>query len=251
MKKTLITSIGRTGTVSLTHFLDSIERVSCYHEKERLDVPFLFLSQLDQFSTVTSGYLSNRDKEAAATDADFYIEVNPYFRFSDPEILDDLNWQLLYLVRHPKSYMESVYTRILFTEGDVVLGQMPDNDDPVASQWINLSRFQKLCWYYGKVHRHIIASEKEFYRFEDVISGDDTLKKLVAYIGIDTAKVADFRLMKLNSSFKNRLKAKLIALAKGSQPVPKPLDWNTLSEAELAFYKEHCVQPAKELGYVL
>ncbi|RFN57969.1 hypothetical protein [Marixanthomonas ophiurae] len=251
MKKVLITSIGRTGTVSLTQFLNTIDQVSCFHEKERQDVPFLFLSQLNQFSNITENYFKQRDIEASKMDCDFYIEVNPYFRFADKKILDSLGWEKVFIVRNPRTYLESVYTRNLYTKSDTTCGQFPDNSDPISKEWETLTRFQKLCWYYGKVHEYIAQSENSNYQFEKLTSSPEALKKLIFDIGIDQTRIENYHLPKRNTSFKNKIKRKISSTLKNESTVIKPLDWTKLSEDEMKFYNLYCKKPAKSLGYVL
>ncbi len=251
MKKILITSIGRTGTVSLAHFLNEIPGVICFHEKERLDVSYLFLSQLKQYSNITNGYLENRDRELESLNCDIYIEVNPYLRFADDAFLKELGWQKIYLVRHPKTYLESVYTRNLFTKNDYVLNQYPQNEDEFSKNWYFQTRFQKLCWYYSKVHNHIISSKSNYYRFEELITDSEKLKEFVGSIGVETNNIKSFILPKLNSSFRNKIRQKIIATAKGNKMLIEPLDWDKLSKAELETYHSSCKTFEKLLGYVL
>tara|TARA_R100001369_G_scaffold92814_1_gene140082 strand:+ start:2491 stop:3246 length:756 start_codon:yes stop_codon:yes gene_type:complete len=251
MKKVLITSIGRTGTVSLTNFLNTIDGVCCFHEKNRQDVPFLFLSQLDQFSNIKENYLKQRDIQASKVECKFYIEVNPYFRFVEKKTLDSLGWRKIFIVRNPKSYIESVYTRNLFTEKDIICGQFPDNNDSVSKLWGDLTRFQKICWYYGKVHKHILDSNYPYYRFEDLVNSPSSLKDLLVSLGVSDFNINGAKLPKHREFWKTKLKKKLMALTKSEINYSSKLNWNSLAEAELEFYNIHCVIPAKKLGYVL
>ena len=251
MKKILITSIGRTGTLSLTHYLDSLSQVRCIHEKDRQDVPFLFLSQVDKFSNITNQYLTKRDSQLSQLDCDYYIEVNPYFRFASDQQLSNLGWETVYLVRKSKTYLESVYTRKLFSDEDYVLNQMPNNDDPYSANWFSLSRFQKLCWYYSRAHQHILNSGKSYYRFEEIVKDEKALKELLSHMGLNVPAISNFELPKLNSSFKNKIKRKLLAFVRGEKTKVESLDWTKLTQEDLKTYDELCVSLEKKMGYVL
>lgn len=251
MKKILITSIGRTGTVSLAHFLNEIPGVICFHEKERQDVSFLFLSQLDQYSSLTKSYIKKRNKEINSLQCDFYIEVNPYLRYADNSLLSSLGWKKIFLVRNPKTYIESVFVRKLFTTEDTILNQYPDNDDSYSNIWHELSRFQKICWYYAKTHQYILSSNNDFYRFEDFINNPENLKFFVENLGIEISKVKSFNLPKLNTSLKHKLRRKLLAKAKGENYRITPIKWANLKINEKETYKTLCETLEKKLGYVL
>ena len=252
MEKILITSIGRTGTKSLAYFLDDISGVQCFHHKEgNKDLPFLFLSQLKDYSNITTDYLKKRNKVAEKAKTNFYIEVNPYFRFANTEILQKLGWKKIFIVRHPKSYLESVYKRTLFTDEDYIINQYPNDDDPFSEKWNTITRFEKLCWCYKKVHEHILDTETPFYRFEDLVKKPDTLKSLVETIGIDTSKINSFKLPKRNTSKQNKFRHVIKAGLRGKATKVSPLIWSSLTAKEKETYETHCLPLAKRLGYVL
>lgn len=252
MKKYLITSIGRTGTKSLTNYLNQIPGVTCFHhKKERRDLPFLFLSQRKEFSNVNRAYLEEVDASAKKFGGEFYIEVNPYLRFADAGVLKELEWEKLFLVRDMKTYLESVYIRELFSEDDYLLNQIPDDSDPISSKWGSLTRFEKLCWYYYKVHSYILDSGISFYRFEEISENPLALKQLVSDIGIDTSKVKCFDLPVMNTSFKYKFQNKIKATLRGKTRTIEVLNWENLSKSELQFFQTYNDELAKRLGYVL
>ena len=251
MNKILITSIGRTGTKSLSSFLDLIPDVCSFHEKEKQDISFLFLSQLSQYSNLTKSYLTKRDKEILPQKEQHYIEVNPYFRFADAKVLKSLGWKKIFITRHPKTYLESVYTRSLFTDEDNGVSQFPDNNDPISEKWYSLSRFQKLCWYYAKAHQYIVASNLPIYRMEDLFSNSENLKSFISDLGIDVSSLKSFQLPKVNTSAEYQLKNKIKSLVKGEKFNIQRLNWNALTEEELETYNNYCKPLLKPLGYVL
>lgn len=252
MKKVLITSIGRTGTKSLTSFLDEIPGVTCFHHKiGRRDVPYLFMSQRPEFSNLNRAYLKNRDLSTQKINDDFYIEVNPYLRFADHKMLEELGWEKLYLVRHPKTYLNSVYVRELFSVDDYMISQYPDNNDVYSTLWTDMTRFEKLCWYYFQVHNYILDTGAPFYRFEEIAKNPEKLRELVSQIGIDVKKVPFFELPRINTSAKFKFKSMVRAALKGETKKIETLDWEKLTPKELKTYDELCDSVGKRLGYVL
>ncbi len=252
MKKFLITSIGRTGTKSVQKYLDAIPGVLCFHHKVgRKDVPFLFLSQIEEYSNITSAYLEERTKEAETCKEEYYIEVNPYLRFADPKVLKQLGWEKLFLVRHPKTYLESVFIRELFSEYDNSLHQMPSNEDPFSEKWTEATRFQKLCWYYAYTHEYIEKSGNKYYRYEDVVKKKQVLEDFLDHIGISKKASENTPLPKLNTTGTYKMRRSMRALLDGKWPDITPLDWSKLSEEELGTYRELCLPIAEKLGYVL
>ena len=251
MNKILITSIGRTGTVSLAHYLNDLAGVTCYHERERQDVGFLFLSQTSDYKTLTKAYLTRRDAQITKEQPEFYIEVNPYLRFANSDTLTQLGWSKIMLSRHPKSYLESVFTRRLFSPQDIMLDQLPNDSDPFAATWYDLSRFEKLCWYYNKVAQYMLKADCKVFKFEDIIKGETGLAQLTQAVGIPKEKISSYQLPKMNASASASLKARVKQLVVGKPYADTPLHWDQLTAQELDTYNTLCVPVAKELGYVL
>lgn len=251
MNKILITSIGRTGTKSLSAYLDSIPNVRSYHEREKQDISYLFLSQLETYSNYANNYLINRDSLISKEKEEVYIDVNPYLRFANFDLLASLGWKSFFIVRHPKTYLESVYKRSLFSKNDTSLSQMPKNEDPINNDWFQLSRFQKLCWYYAAVHKHVLSSNIPFYKMEDLINKPHIVKELIVDLGIDLKLVTSFNLPKTNSSTEYILKNKVKSFIKGEENISQTLEWDTLSTEEINTYLKYCKPLLKPLGYAL
>ncbi|PVW15764.1 hypothetical protein [Marixanthomonas spongiae] len=251
MRKILITSIGRTATLSLSKFLNTFENVQCFHEKERQDVPLFFLSQIDQFSNLVKGYFEHRNTTVNNLNCSTYIEVNPYFRFVDETLLKSLGWRKIGVVRHPKTYLESVFVRKLFTESDVLCSQFPDNSDAVSATWHTLSRFQKLCWYYGEVHEYFLKSNLPIYRFEDLVGSSSHLKNFVSDMGLPVSEKDTWKLPKHNTALEFATKQKIASIFKKERSESPSLNWKAITPSEMDFYQEYCVNPAKKLGYAI
>lgn len=247
VEKILITSTGRTATRSLADFCNAIEGVVCYHEKHRNDVQLLFISQLPQYSTLVKEYLTKRMSEMDKAAGSHFVEVNPYFRFVDNDLLKGMGWKKIGIIRHPKTYLESVFERPLFTKYDVLLNQFPSNSDPASEKWTHWSRFQKLCWYYASANNFLLQSEIPMFQFEKLVNQDAQVKELLTLMNIDITNVSNFNLPKRNSSARFSSTKQLKQLFGNDTFRPEQLDWETLSAAEKQTYTEYCQPIIKQV----
>lgn len=247
MHKVLITSQGRTATVSINRALQTLPQVRSYHERKRTDLPFLFYSQLQTFEQLTQEYLIAEDTFAEASSGDFYVAVNPYFRFAGAILEEQFGWRVAHLVRHPKTYLESVYPRRIFTEFDTGLHQLPMSDDPFQAKWHRASRFEKLCWYYAKTLTYFKSSNINWYKYEELTRSTKAINEMMEDLGLPLF-AADFKLTRFNS--KNALKNKLISL-KNPSFKPEQLRWESLSPTEMDTYRTYFEPLAQYFGYDL
>ena len=155
------------------------------------------------------------------------------------------------LSRHPKTYLESVFTRRLYQDSDVLLDQLPQDGDPMAEGWFDRTRFEKLCWYYSKVANFMLDSEVRVYKFEELIKGGEVLKQFLQDNDLPIPADSSLQLPKRNASGASTLKARLKTAIAGKDFDDSPLDWNALSQDELKTFNELCAPVAKKLGYVL
>ncbi|MDC7999125.1 hypothetical protein [Gilvibacter sediminis] len=235
-KKVLITSIGRTATLSLTQWLNQISGVQAYHERGKEDPFFLYLSQFKAYTEFTQQYLSQRDALSEQSAEEIYVEVNPYFRFADRDFLKDLGWIKLFLVRHPRTYLESVYRRKLFTTADTSFQKLPEPNDDMYKQWKESSRFQKLCWYYTQVHQYVLKEQYTYFRSEALIKNRPVQEEFLNAIGLEhQTEIPDFpHLNQSNSGMRG-----------------ETLDWSALTSNDLETYEELCKPLIVKLGYEL
>lgn len=235
-KKVLITSIGRTATLSLTQWLNQISGVEAYHERGKEDPYFLYLSQFKAYTEFTQQYLSQRDALSKQSAEDTYVEVNPYFRFADPDFLKDLGWIKVFLVRHPKTYLESVYRRKLFTAADTSFQKLPEPNDDMHKHWDEYSRFQKLCWYYTQVHEFMLKGQYTYFKSETLIKDRTVQGEFLKAIGLEhQTEIPD--VPHLNQS--------------NSGMPGETLDWSDLTSSDLETYEKLCKPLIVKLGYEL
>ncbi|GEM_PF-6275141 len=232
MNKVLITSQGRTATLSLNQGLDKIGGVCSFHERRSTDVPFLFYSQQDQYRTITQDYLKEEDAFASTQDQAHFVAVNPYFRFVGQQLRDNFGWQVAHLVRHPKTYLESVFQRSIFTRDDKGLHQLPQDNDNFSTQWNNATRFEKLCWYYAKTLSYFAQTDIQWFQYETVVAHPSGLNNLLTAVGLPEVP-ADFELPRTNAG--PSIKTKLIRTLRNQQ-IPAPLDWGELTTREQETY---------------
>ena len=248
-QKVLITSIGRTATSSLNALLNQLPNVSSYHERGTGDPYFLCLSRYSAYQNFCKDYLNSRDLLANKSEAEFYVEVNPYFRFADVDHLKSLGWNIIFLVRHPKTYLESVFNRALFTDHDRSFQKLPSQSDPFYDNWDTSSRFEKLCWYYHDVHTHILAKNQPIITYESLSEGVG-LAQLLEQIGLNT-KVDRLRLPYLNKSEAHNKRQFLRKLLGRPTNMGAQLQWTSLSAQELNTYQKLCKPLITKLGYEL
>lgn len=249
MNKVLITSQGRTATVSLNDYLNDLPEVVSYHERRRSDVQFLFYSQQSDYEVLTKAHLDQENEFAKACKFDHYVAVNPYYRFAGALLKEHYGWNVAHIVRHPKSYLESVFVRKTLGPNDVILQQLPKDSDRFAAHWPAATRFEKLCWYYGNTLAYFAQSDIAWYPFESITSDGEALSKMIADLGLPTGG-NHLQLKQKNSrySVENPLRA-LKKMAKNSPS--KALQWSQLSERELETYHSTFIDLAKHFGYVL
>ncbi|WP_435577585.1 hypothetical protein [Gilvibacter sp.] len=235
-RKVLITSIGRTATLSLTQWMNQFPGVQAYHERGKDDPYFLYLSQFDAYAHFTEHYLNQRDALALKSGSDTYLEVNPYFRFANQDHLKKLGWSTVFIVRHPRTYLTSVYRRKLFTAADTSFQKLPESNDLMYSEWDRSSRFQKLCWYYAQVHQYILNGQYTFFQSETLVEDRAVQEEFLKAIGLDQiSEIPNFP--HLNQSHKSTL--------------THQLDWDSLSADDMKTYTDLCTPLIAKLGYEL
>lgn len=248
MNKVLITSQGRTATVSLNNYLNKLEGVSSFHERRRQDVPFLFYSQLSEYKELTYQYVLREEQFVGSQQSEHAVIVNPYFRFAGNIFKEEFNWKVAHIVRDPRTYLESLYKRNTFTKHDVLLNQLPKSSDPFASKWNQATRFEKLCWYYSNTLHYFAASNIKWYRFEEITSKPEALHKMLKDLSLPINPTLS---LSIENSGVN-LKTKLATIKrKGFLATAPVLNWDTLSTKEINTYHELLDSPAKHFGYVL
>lgn len=248
MNKVLITSQGRTATLSLSQSLDKLGGVRSFHERSAIDGPsFLFRSQSSDNREEILTYLKSEDQFATALNAANYVAVNPYYRFAGDLLRKHFGWKIAHLVRHPKTYLESVYVRNTFTPADKGEYRLPVKEDPFHSQWGSATRFERLCWYYAKTLVYFAKSDINWYKFEEIIADVSALNKMQEDLGLPVFP-DDFTLPQTNSrpGYRQRLKYHL-----GLSIKPKPLNWGQLKEHELKTYHQFFDPLAKHFNYDL
>jgi hypothetical protein len=234
MNKVLITSQGRTATTSINKALQSLPKVTSFHERQRTDVSFLFYSQLAEFQQLTQDYLKKENEFANASSGDHFVAVNPYFRFAGAQLSEAFGWKVAHLIRHPKTYLESVFPRRIFTQYDTGLHQLPKANDPFQSKWQEASRFEKLCWYYAHTLKYFKTSDFTCYKYEDIVHSEAAMNKMMD--DLDLPKFdRGFKLGKFNS--KQSLRNRLVAI-KNQRFSSTPLAWKKLSTNDMQTYHE-------------
>ena len=87
-----------------------------------------------------------------------YGESNGYLRYFSRWLTNNLDARVVHIHRDGRSFLNSAYTRPVYTEHEAGTPAVPRDDDPAASQWAGWSRFQRLCWYWDFTNRFLLET---------------------------------------------------------------------------------------------
>lgn len=248
MNKVLITSQGRTATLSLSQSLNELPGVRSFHERQSsVDREILHLSQSAEHQEGIRDYLRQENAFANSLQTTHYVAVNPYLRFTGPVLEQEFGWNVAHLVRHPKTYLESVYVRNTLRSSSAELKEAPEEDDPFASRWKLATRFEKLCWYYARTLSYFANTTISWYKYEEITTDVWALNTMLNDLGLPPF-ASNFTLPRTNAqlNYKQRLR-QYLSLA----VFPKNLNWNQLEDRELETYHYFFNPLAKHFGYDL
>jgi hypothetical protein len=182
---------GRSGTAFLASLLDTDPRARVHHEPWPLDRQILGLSRTGRFSTVVDSLLEERFtaqfSERGAVPV--YGEVNSYLRYNADWLRDRLSATLLHVVRDGRDFVRSAWIREAQRPAHAQLPIVPDDDDPFASRWGSMSRFERICWIWRHTNEMLAESVPVWMRLEDLLSSYETFRsKLLDPIGLDVSE---------------------------------------------------------------
>lgn len=178
MRMFFIHALGRSGTRFLSSLLAHDSRAVVHHEPYEMDHKILQLRHAG-FHTVADGMLEGRFEQllAGAAGAECYCEVNSYLRYEVDWLHRRFDPLMIHLVRDGRAFVRSAYVRGLYTAQETDGPIVPHDEDPYASRWAALSRFEKLCWYWTHTNEFLGQRLERLVRFEDVLRDFDLLKR--------------------------------------------------------------------------
>lgn len=253
-----ITSLGRSGTKFFANMLNYNEEVMCFHEPYREDYVNLPLSYYSKDLKVLNANLIARFKDVESKikqkdNCKYYGEVNSLLRYNTSWLRENLNAKIAHVVRDPKKVVPSIYSRNVYKEGSSHLEIVPNNADLYADQWLEMSRFEKICWYWTHTNNMLLESVDRCFKFEDLISNYTEFQELVDYLEIPMISESVWKtevLKPKNTSKKAifRTKAKSILQLKDSnvEQIGYYKDWSMEMKAS---FKSICGETANKMGY--
>ncbi len=205
-----IVSTGRTGTKSLANFFNQFAGIVSKHEPipDCLLLGNYFARNLLTFEEARDRLRRDRqvtlNRIADETTIDTYIESNNRLYSLIPVIRDVFpEPRFVHIVRDGRDVVRSMMSRSAFKPGDRYrLKASQLNADPYASRWENLSRFEKICWWWqkkdGLIRKALNYGEDNItLKFEDLFSShrdEKEIRRLVDFAqpnSIDNALVVE------------------------------------------------------------
>ena len=170
-----ILSLGRSGSLFLSDLLHQAEKISVFHEPNRLD--FLAYLQAHDSSDRAKEYIINFRKKfiynlARKMQVSNYGEVNSILRRHAAILQQEIpNATFIHLVRDGRDVVRSMMARRTFTYKDPITQFIaPKPGEAYFQEWPKMSRFEKLCWYWLYENKILTNHLETFIRFEDLIS---------------------------------------------------------------------------------
>ncbi|MDA7558633.1 sulfotransferase domain-containing protein [Flavobacteriaceae bacterium] len=258
MKYFFITSLGRSGTKFFASMLNKSSEVMCFHEPYREDYVNLLLSYYAGDLKALETNLQERFKDverkiSGNSSCNYYGEVNSLLRYNTIWLKENLNAKVAHVVRDPKKVVPSIYSRNVYKEGGSHLEIVPNNANAYASQWLKMSRFEKICWYWTHTNNRLSDDLERCFKFEDLISDYSKFQELINYLEIPmlSESVWKTEVSKPKNTSKTaifRVKAKSMLQFKESD-VELIGGYNEWTEDMKKSFNAICGDTAKKMGY--
>jgi hypothetical protein len=170
MKTFFVLALGRSGTAFLAALLGRDRKAVVHHEPYRLDHHLPFLRRAGVFDTVVDGLLEQRFTTLhRGIDPSVYGEVNSYLRYEVDWLRRRFDPALVHLVRDGRDFVRSAYIRDVYSPTESEPPIVPKNGDPYATRWTDMTRFERLCWYWMRTNEELAEKIPAPVRLEDVV----------------------------------------------------------------------------------
>jgi hypothetical protein len=257
MRYFFILALGRSGTNFLARLLDHDRRGTVRHETYPLDPRLIVLRRVGSYSQSLDHLLDVRFKDRVPAEGEFYGEVNSYLRYEADWLRKRFDPVLIHLVRDGRAFVRSANIRGVYTPYEMDGPILPRDDDPYASQWAGMNRFERLCWYWMHTNEHLAAGVERCVRLEDLLADYEVLRREVLEptgLRIDEAtwrREVD-RPKNTSRIYKLRLAAARLRRGRRSVPTFEPLPhWSQWDESMTRRFEEICGPTMRRLGYEL
>ena len=185
-----ILAIGRSGTMFLSQLLNKSPKAFVVHEPVRTD--FRAYKQAFFSEIKANKYFSKfRKKEIFLRNhklnINTYGEVNSVLRRHCNAIKTSFpTAKVLHLVRDGRDVVRSMLSRKTMTNVDQnTKNIMPKNGDQWYDEWGNMTRFERLCWYWNIENHYLLDNIGKIIQFENLISSYEYFQeKLLIPLGL-------------------------------------------------------------------
>ncbi|HSE84297.1 MAG TPA: sulfotransferase [Thermodesulfobacteriota bacterium] len=181
-----VLSLGRSGTKLLADLLNEAPGTCVAHEPVIED----FRAHQEAFHSEESArnyirHFRRKEiylrvgKEAIST----YGEVNSVLRRHCNALREAFpNATFIHLIRDGRDVVRSMISRKTMTLWDDHTRHIyPTEGDPYRTKWSDMSRFERLCWYWQVENRYLRAFVEEKVRFEELITSYEYFKQNILY----------------------------------------------------------------------
>lgn len=189
-----ILAMGRSGTKFLAHLLNKSKEAYVVHEPVYSD----FQAYQEAFYSEEKGlkYIRNfRKKEIYLRIRNkgikTYGEVNSALRRHYNALKEEFpNATFIHLIRDGRDVVRSAMSRWTMTSKDPNTKLIhPTNGDPYKERWSEMSRFEKLCWYWQVDNHYLRENIGNPVKFEDLLRNYEYFKNnILEKIGINISK---------------------------------------------------------------
>jgi hypothetical protein len=213
IRPVFILSTGRTGTKFFAGFFSSgFNHVYAVHEPspDMLELGLSVVRGEISFRRARKELRLSRQnicKQVNKKNYSYYIESNNNISFIVPLLKDYFkNCKIIHVVRDGRNFVRSSYSKVIFPPRDgkpAMLFMTPGDhrrrlqavdfpDDPYHYRWKEMTRFERICWYWVKVNSIIeysIKGDKNSIRvkYEDIFSEDsgiETISNIIEFLDL-------------------------------------------------------------------
>ncbi|EFK11585.1 conserved hypothetical protein [delta proteobacterium NaphS2] len=257
MKHFFILGMGRSGTAFLASLLSKANHALVYHEPEPEDRLYFGLRYAGHFDAVVDNYLKRRFQKILPKDKSIqhYGEVNSYLRYEVDWLRDKFDPAIIHVVRDGRDFVSSAYPRVAYTVNDKKMTIVPKSGDAYAEKWQNMSRFEKLCWYWMHTNEFLASKTDKRVQFEKLIGDYEYFEKnLLNQIGLYISKnLWEEQIQKPKNTTKHFLMKKrikrLLGMRKQDDNTIPIAHWNKWDNERLSQFDDICSGTMKKLGY--
>lgn len=249
-----ILGLGRSGTHRLATLLNTHEHARVLHEPYQLDTQILTLSWAGGFCRGLEGMLRERFRRLLyPCAAPIYGEANSYLRFVGPWLERELGATTLRIARDGRDFVTSAHIRPIYTMGASTLAMLPSDSDSFSSFWPDLTRFEKLAWYWRATNERLLT-QGPVLKTEEILRDWDAFRGSVVQatqVPVEERQWRAAAKRKTNSSINFRRRQLLRSMARGRRQT-RPTDigrWDTWSTWQTERFWEIAGDTMSALGY--